>query len=64
MNIFSIIAWVGIGVGLYLIGLLIKDQKDLIETNENRKCTIKDYKEILINLYRGEEFYYEDEESK
>lgn len=61
IDIFNIICWLLIGIGVFLISHLIKDQAELIEENEHRKCTAKDYREIIINLYKGEEFYYEEE---
>lgn len=60
-DIFNVICWISIVVGLILIGSMVKEQKDLIEANEHRKCNFKDYKEIIINLYKGYEIYYEEE---
>lgn len=60
-DIFNVICWISIVVGLILIGSIVKEQKDLIEANEHRKCTLKDYAEIIANLYKGYEIYYEEE---
>lgn len=61
LDIFNVICWIFVGIGLVLIWTLVKEQKELIETNEHRKCNFKDYIEIIKNLYKGEEFYYEEE---